>query len=78
MKALIAELLSLRDGKNDSLGRLLLRAANALRNCCRVRSALEALVDAHDETPSMLTAEEWNEARAALGRGPIKCRRKVK
>jgi hypothetical protein len=75
---LIAELLDLRDGKKDSLGRLLLRAANALGGCGRIRRALEALVEAHDQVPSMLTAEEWKNARAALGRGPIKCRRRSK
>lgn len=78
MNGLIEDLLSLRDGKNDELGRLLLRATNVLRAAGRVRRALSALVDAHDQVPSMLTSEEWTEARAALGRGPLKCRRRAK
>ena len=65
---LVEELLSLRDGKDDDLGRLLLRAAKALRGTGHVRRALEALADAHDQKPSMLTAQKWDEARAALGR----------
>jgi len=32
----------------------------------RVLNALAKLVEAHDEVPSMLTAAEWAEARAAL------------
>lgn len=35
--------------------------------------ALEELVDAHDQEPSMLTAEEWAKARAVLARAPLDC-----
>ena len=31
-----------------------------------VAKALTALVEAHDQEPSMLTAEEWEQARAAI------------
>lgn len=70
VEALIADLDSLRDDENDDpLGQLLGRAITALRAADRTRRALEALVDAHDEKPSMLTSVEWDEARAALGAG---------
>lgn len=34
-----------------------------------VRGALRALVEAHDQEPSMLTEAEWERARAALRSG---------
>jgi hypothetical protein len=68
MRGLIDDLKHLRDGQDDELGRLLDRAVRALRTGARVRHALAVLVDAHDETPSMLTEDEWKVARTVLGR----------
>lgn len=66
VEALLDDLESLRDGTDEGIGMLLRRAKEEILRGQRVRAALESLVAAHDQTPPMLTEEEWTEARAAL------------
>jgi len=45
-------------------------AIRAIRRAGRAVKALRALIDAHDETPAMLTASEWAAARRAIKKFP--------
>jgi hypothetical protein len=54
------------EGPNLSTDEALL----AIRRAGRAVKALRALIDAHDETPAMLTASEWAAARRAIKKFP--------
>lgn len=71
--ALLDDLESLRDGTDEGIGMLLRRAKEQIERDQFtqkvLRTALDNLLAAHDAQPSMLTAAEWDQARAALGAG---------